>query len=82
MNMSGPGRFHAVMNQPQLSRFVGYPGNLGKNVKIREMKKNAMSTIDVTCAAPVYSLNFWTEFNNTPRCLSLRAYAGKNNCPR
>ena len=49
MNISGPGRFQAVMNHPHVSALDGYVGNSGRTVKTNDTKKPKMSTMDATC---------------------------------
>ncbi len=63
MNISGPGRFQDVMNQPHFSGAVGYSGKLDKTVKTKEVKKHTMSTTDARCPASFTNLNLLAEFN-------------------
>lgn len=66
MNMSGPGRFQAVINHPQVSASNGYVGNLGRMVKINDAKKPRISTIVAACPTLFTNLNILREFNQAP----------------
>ena len=66
MNINGPGRFQAVINQPHFSVPVGNSGNLAKTVKINEAKKHTISTTDARCPALITNLNLLIGFNVPP----------------